>query len=318
MLSTGSVISHTTCHQHFVTHDPLVTSRPHSALNEEEWHDAVDAALEKEDLENRRVERLLSNNRSSAKLNSFDRIALSCDHPLYAEIDRITQEQVRYAKLGVSEGVWQLFSEDGEMKMYRRELEIEGLVCDPLKAVHTVKGVTALEFLHYFFEPEYKLDWDTTLEDVHVVETIADDTMVIHQVHKRIWPASQRESLFWSHIRRMDMMADPEAHDLYVVCNHDTVTSKVPVSSVNSKTIRVGLTIAMVCQTFFTEKLVNGFPRSRDSLVCKITYVSQVNPGGWAPSSALRAVYKREYPKFLKRFTNYVLQKIDKTEIRLH
>lgn len=31
-----------------------------------------------------------------------------------------------------------------------------------------------------------------------------------------------------------------------------------------------------------------------------------VNPGGWAPASVLRAVYKREYPKFLKRFTAYV------------
>ena len=31
-----------------------------------------------------------------------------------------------------------------------------------------------------------------------------------------------------------------------------------------------------------------------------------VNPGGWAPASVLRAVYKREYPKFLKRFTGYV------------
>lgn len=33
-----------------------------------------------------------------------------------------------------------------------------------------------------------------------------------------------------------------------------------------------------------------------------------VNPGGWVPASALRAVYKREYPKFLKRFTGYVVE----------
>lgn len=34
-----------------------------------------------------------------------------------------------------------------------------------------------------------------------------------------------------------------------------------------------------------------------------------VNPGGWAPASVLRAVAKREYPKFLKRFTLYVQEK---------
>lgn len=37
--------------------------------------------------------------------------------------------------------------------------------------------------------------------------------------------------------------------------------------------------------------------------------MSAVNPGGWAPASVLRAVAKREYPKFLKRFTSYVQEK---------
>lgn len=37
--------------------------------------------------------------------------------------------------------------------------------------------------------------------------------------------------------------------------------------------------------------------------------VCPVNPGGWAPASVLRAVAKREYPKFLKRFTSYVQDK---------
>ena len=32
-----------------------------------------------------------------------------------------------------------------------------------------------------------------------------------------------------------------------------------------------------------------------------------MNPGGWAPAAVLRAVYKREYPKFLKRFTSYCI-----------
>ena len=40
-----------------------------------------------------------------------------------------------------------------------------------------------------------------------------------------------------------------------------------------------------------------------------------VNPGGWAPASVLRAVYKREYPRFLKRFTQYVIDKTSSKEI---
>lgn len=39
------------------------------------------------------------------------------------------------------------------------------------------------------------------------------------------------------------------------------------------------------------------------------SYNPKVNPGGWAPASVLRAIAKREYPKFLKRFTSYVQEK---------
>ena len=42
---------------------------------------------------------------------------------------------------GDPDSVWELFAEDGEMKMYKREEETEdGMVVDPLKALHTVKG----------------------------------------------------------------------------------------------------------------------------------------------------------------------------------
>ena len=47
----------------------------------------------------------------------------------------------------------------------------------------------------------------------------------------------------------------------------------------------------------------------------RITYCSVVNPGGWAPATVLRAVYKREYPRFLKRFTQYVIDKTKSREI---
>ena len=36
---------------------------------------------------------------------------------------------------------------------------------------------------------------------------------------------------------------------------------------------------------------------------CRITYCSVVNPGGWAPASVLRTVYKREYPRFVGAIT---------------
>lgn len=51
-----------------------------------------------------------------------------------------------------------------------------------------------------------------------------------------------------------------------------------------------------------------AFSRSA-AFQCLSSCLFPVNPGGWAPASVLRAVAKREYPKFLKRFTSYVQEK---------
>lgn len=116
------------------------------------------------------------------------------------------------------------------MRMYTRQIEDEGGVpVDPLKAIHAVDGVTALEFMHYFYDARYKMQWDHTLEAMSVVEHISPDSVVLHQKHKTVWPAAPRESLFVSHIRRVDEHKRDGAHDLYIVCNRDIQRADVPV-----------------------------------------------------------------------------------------
>ena len=74
--------------------------------------------------------------------------------PLYTNfskfifIDSVTNEQLHYARLqvGQEDSIWELFAEDGEMKMYKREEEIDGMVVDPLKALHQVKGTYEIQF----------------------------------------------------------------------------------------------------------------------------------------------------------------------------
>ncbi|KAL6731617.1 hypothetical protein Aduo_002462 [Ancylostoma duodenale] len=215
---------------------------------------------------------------------------------------------MKYALAGVEDNVWTLFAEDGAMKMYTREETAEGgLPVDPLKAVHQVQGVTALEFMHYFYDDKYKMDWDHTLNGMNVVERISRDTMVLHQKHKTVWPAAPRESLFVSHIRRVDDLKTEGAYDLYIVCNKDVSRTDVPVTS--SSGVRVGLTVSMICETVVKNgKALSEL--SRDDVQCNIIYVSQVHPGGWVPTAALRHVYKKEYPKFLRTFTDYVVKNV--------
>lgn len=66
-----------------------------------------------------------------------------------------------------------------------------------------------------------------------VVEELSDDTVVFHQVHKRVWPAAQRDSLFWSHMRQVpiDETDDENVYNTWVVVNHSTDVDAYPVSA---------------------------------------------------------------------------------------
>ncbi|XP_076751697.1 ceramide transfer protein [Xylocopa sonorina] len=273
---------------------------PHSALCDEEFYDAVETGLDKIDEENQLRDRLKQKSVSILTTPTMSAVK----HRLWPEIEKITMEQLHYARLGVGAGGWQLFAEDGDMRMYRREEEADGLVVDPLKACHVVKGVTGHEVCEIFFSPGYRAGWEATLEDMTVVENISKDTLIFLQTHKRIWPASQRDALFWSHIRQVSDDQDPDAQDLWIVCNHSTEHSNYPPNT--GKCVRVYLTVCLVCQTFI-DPPKDEDEIKRENITCKITYCSVVNPGGWAPASVLRALYKREYPKFLKRFTSFCI-----------
>ncbi|XP_003739870.1 collagen type IV alpha-3-binding protein [Galendromus occidentalis] len=296
---------------------PDMLEGPHSLLNEEDFFDAVEAFIEQNDQEVEQKRQI----RNKVRLLQDPLPETAKSHLLSKEIEETTNEQFRYALMGLGgEGGWQLFAEDGLMKMYKRELEVDGLVCDPLKAVHVVKGVTAREMCYYFFAPEVRYEWETTLESMNVVEVIEKDkTLVFHQIHKRVWPAAQRDALFWSHMEQMDkeckasgdQLGPPVSGDLcstWMVCNKSCDTPEIPVG----RCLRVFLTVCLVGQTY-----VVGDPKSatRDKLTTRITYCSSINPGGWAPASVLRSIYKREYPKFLKRFTLYVKEQTENKPI---
>ena len=121
------------------------------------------------------------------------------------------------------------------------------------------------------------------------------------QLHKRVWPAAQRDALFWSHIRQIPSSErESEFADTWIVCNQSVKHPDAPENQ--GGCLRVGLTVCFVCDTVIEgDGDTSRESAMRDQLTTKITYCSVVNPGGWAPASALRVVYKREYPKFLKR-----------------
>uniref|UniRef100_I3KE75 Ceramide transfer protein n=1 Tax=Oreochromis niloticus TaxID=8128 RepID=I3KE75_ORENI len=290
---------------------------PNSLINEDEFFDAVEAALDRQDkieeqsqTEKTRIQRSdavpLGDAYSSSGTHRFSekKSASAFTEDLLA-VEEMVQSHMTYSLQDVGgDANWQLVIEEGEMKVYRREVEENGIVLDPLKATHSVKGVTGHEVCHYFWDTAYRSDWETTIENFNVVETLSDNAVIVYQTHKRVWPASQRDVLYLSAMRKI-MASNENDPDTWLVCNfsvdHDNALP-------TSRCVRAKINIAMICQTLVSPP--DGDKEiSRDNILCKITYVANVNPGGWAPASVLRAVAKREYPKFLKRFTSYVQEK---------
>ncbi|CAB4054933.1 COL4A3BP [Lepeophtheirus salmonis] len=236
------------------------------------FYDAVEDALEKLQEEQTYVEKLRLMSVKPSISNAEDHE----NHPLWSSVENITNEQLRLARIPVGD-VWELFAEDGEMKMYKREEEVDGLVVDPLKAVHHVKGVTARDYIN-----EFGLQRKGTPYFGLIVEKIKD-------------------------------ISEDGESDTWLVCNQSTKHPDAPENSTGS-CLRIYLTVIFLCDTLiYNGKTVKNC--TREDVSCKITYCSVVNPGGWVPATALRTVYKREYPKFLKRFTAYVIQKTKKNPI---
>ncbi|KAI3362092.1 hypothetical protein L3Q82_012417 [Scortum barcoo] len=303
---------------------------PNSLINEDEFFDAVEAALDRQDkieeqcqTEKTRIQRSspvppgdiyssVGTHRFSDKVPHSQPppplIVMAPPHDVHrfsTEVEDMVKNHMTYSLQDVGgDANWQLVVEEGEMKVYRREVEENGIVLDPLKATHSVKGVTGHEVCHYFWDTAYRNDWETTIENFNVVETLSDNAAIVYQTHKRVWPASQRDVLYLSAMRKI-LANNENDPDTWLVCNFSVDHDDAQPSS---RCVRAKINIAMICQTLVSPP-EGDKEISRDNILCKITYVANVNPGGWAPASVLRAVAKREYPKFLKRFTSYVQEK---------
>lgn len=55
---------------------------------------------------------------------------------------------------------WIAAHEDGEMQVYRRDFEEDGINCDRCKTVAVFPHLTAQEICEYFYNPNEKLTWE--------------------------------------------------------------------------------------------------------------------------------------------------------------
>jgi len=279
---------------------------PNMKLNEEQFFDAVDTALDVEDENDDDLDNIDKENIPPPKPTSE---IMSAPKHKYSKMleTKVKENLVLIQEQVEAENTeWYNVYEDGDLKVYRKDVEIDGLVCDPLKASHIIHGVSGHEMCHYFFDKDVRLDWEVTVEKVKLIEKLSENTAIFQQIHKRIWPSAQRDTCFISHIRQLGKednveRMDKEVERPWTVQNISMEHEKVP----NDKFVRAVANVVMLCQTY-TIGDVKKKKYTRENIACKLTYMAQVNPGGWAPASAIRQVAKREYPKFLRKFSSYV------------
>ncbi|CAF5220934.1 unnamed protein product, partial [Rotaria magnacalcarata] len=146
-------------------------------------------------------------------------------------------------------------------KVYRREVEENGIVVDPLKCFHTIKGVTGHEICRYFWEFQYRMEWETTLDSTKIIEALDPDTVIFFQLHKRVWPAAQRDSCFWSHIRCISN--SDEDQPTWLVVNY---TTPHPLAPIKSPQVRLVANVALICETIISEPPLNPKDIKRENI----------------------------------------------------
>uniref|UniRef100_A0A674MBH9 Ceramide transporter 1 n=1 Tax=Takifugu rubripes TaxID=31033 RepID=A0A674MBH9_TAKRU len=228
---------------------------PNSLINEDEFFDAVEAALDRQDKIEEQVSRWI---RSSPPPHG-DVYSSTGTHRFSNKVEEMVQNHMTYSLQDVGgDANWQLVVEEGEMK-------VRGRLSEPRRTLLPWKWVVTVPLL------------------------------LGHHLPDVLYLSAMRKIL-------ANNENDP---DTWLVCNFSVDHDNAQPSS---RCVRAKINIAMICQTLVSPP-EGDKEISRDNILCKITYVANVNPGGWAPASVLRAVAKREYPKFLKRFTSYVQEK---------
>ena len=80
------------------------------------------------------------------------------DYRLCVQINKVVSDHLHRLDERTKDGqdTWQLIAEDGDLKVFKREVEENGIVIDPLKATHLVRVRLLSAYLFIFFptEPE--------------------------------------------------------------------------------------------------------------------------------------------------------------------
>jgi hypothetical protein len=222
--------------------------------------------------------------------------ATMTEHKIHRYSDKVSAHIEKHAKSlnnnpeDDEKDGWKEFHSEGKMRMFRRdEATPDGRIIDPLRLFHTIDKVSAYECQHYFWDTKYRLEWEHTIEKFKILEVLDGTTIVLLQDHKRVWPAAKRDAVYLSSMQCLsDFKSDDPCYlDTWIVTNF-SVEHDLALYKPSDNNVRVFIDVCMMCQTY--KKDASKSENDRENIFTKVTYISQVDPGGWLPPAALRKV----------------------------
>ena len=121
--------------------------------------------------------------------------------------------------------------------------------------------------MHLFYFLNVLCRWEHTIDSMSVLEEISPTSLIFQQVHKRVWPTAQRDAVFWSHMRSVDVSpseAEQGIVDSWIVCNKSCEHPAAPLGQ--GGCLRVDLTVCFLCQTVIRK---GGSKNNREDLSCR-------------------------------------------------
>lgn len=240
-----------------------------------------------------------------------ENIEPTVQNPYQTKVDDFERESLSFLTSLPDDESWTLVYNDPPTILFKKELLVDDIVLDPYRVIHLYQGVTAKELSNFFWDVKHRLKIDSHVDHVFVKAVYGDNIVVVHHLHKTIWPAARRDSLIISKRREINDPAMKAAlHGIFIKefkisekfkCVGDSwmvsnVSIDYPDVSVHNY-VRVDAKVGFLAQSFIKE---NANAAKRDNYFTLLNYSASINPGGWLPHSAVRTMARREFPKFLK------------------
>ncbi len=283
---------------------PEKVEGPKSTLTEEEWFDALDDFKAPEPLPGVEVtpadeavpvvETATAGAGAAAAGGESDGFAVQ-EVATHQWADRIEEAIAKGQEAAALPG-WEVFSEEQDpwIRVSRRdEMSPGGELVESCKTEARFHRITAAELIGYFCDQTHRREWETVVERSSIIEDLGNNTNIVYTQVVRVWPAAARDLLNCVHGRTLK--PGEQSVSVTFSVDHPAVGE-----SMTGGRVRMNAKTYLRCTTEIAASADPAAP-ARGDVSCRLIYMADVDPGGWAPPTIVKSVAKREFPKVIKQ-----------------